>query len=505
MSTRRTVLKSLAATALALWGDLEGLPQTSDPVAALHDPLRPSFHYLPVRNWMNDPCGPIYYQGQYHLFHQYNPRAAVWGDMHWAHAVSPDMVHWTRLPVALAPTPGGPDSEGCFTGTAVLDRGRPTFLYTGVQNATRAEATLVDANTSMRETQCLAVATNDTLGTWKKLAASVIPRPPDGMKVTGFRDPSPWREGDTWYAIVGSGIAGKGGMVLLYRSPDLRSWKYLHPLFEGKWTGTPGSNPVDTGEMWECPEFFPLKDEVTGLEKHVLIYSTEGKVLWRSGTFDRVAMRFVPEKHGELDYGRKGTDRVTFYAPKTQLDASGNRILWGWVSETRPETEFSMAGWSGLMALPRVLTLHEGVLHIEPAAQVARLRRLVNHTKESHEFLLTLQPATGSAQPIEFGDATGKVLSIHSDSADETHTLRFASDGGVNQIAVPLPAPLTPGASIRVFVDNSVLEIFVDKRICYTHRFYIRDASLPILTLTLPGQWRAATQQSFALERIWPA
>ncbi len=84
---------------------------------------------------MNDPNGPIWWKGQYHLFYQLNPHAAVWGDMHWGHAISPDMVHWHHEPIALAPTPGGPDSEGCFSGSAVVFDGMPTFIYTGVQNA----------------------------------------------------------------------------------------------------------------------------------------------------------------------------------------------------------------------------------------------------------------------------------------------------------------------------------------------------------------------------------
>ena len=86
------------------------------------DPLRPQFHLLPQRNWMNDPNGPIFWKGKYHMFFQYNPDAAVWGDMHWAHAVSPDMVHWKHLPVALAPTPGGYDADGCFSGSAAVFR-----------------------------------------------------------------------------------------------------------------------------------------------------------------------------------------------------------------------------------------------------------------------------------------------------------------------------------------------------------------------------------------------
>ena len=77
---------------------------------------------------MNDPNGPLFWNGNYHMFFQYNPNAAVWGDMHWAHAVSSDMIHWLHLPVALAPTSGGPDQDGCFSGSAVLHDGAPAFL-----------------------------------------------------------------------------------------------------------------------------------------------------------------------------------------------------------------------------------------------------------------------------------------------------------------------------------------------------------------------------------------
>src|SRR5216683_7040503 len=82
----------------------------------MRDPLRPQFHLLPPANWMNDPCAPRFFRGQYHMFFQYNPGAAVWGDMHWAHAVSLDMIHWRHLPGALAPSPGAADADGCFTG-----------------------------------------------------------------------------------------------------------------------------------------------------------------------------------------------------------------------------------------------------------------------------------------------------------------------------------------------------------------------------------------------------
>src|SRR6266436_2371963 len=85
------------------------------------DPLRPQYHLLPAHNWMNDPNGPIFFRGRYHMFHQYNPQAAVWGNMNWAHSTSLDLIHWQYQPIALSPTNGGPDRDGVFSGSTVLD------------------------------------------------------------------------------------------------------------------------------------------------------------------------------------------------------------------------------------------------------------------------------------------------------------------------------------------------------------------------------------------------
>ena len=123
----------LASRSLSAARTLRRYNQESTPTELAADPLRPQFHLLPARNWMNDPDGPIYWNRRYHMFFQYNPNAAVWGDMHWAHAISTDMVHWAHLPVALTPTPGGPDQDGCFSGSAVNHGGTVAFLYTGVK------------------------------------------------------------------------------------------------------------------------------------------------------------------------------------------------------------------------------------------------------------------------------------------------------------------------------------------------------------------------------------
>ena len=111
---RRAFMTMLASTAAAsLRRRVTALPQFMAASAApAHDSLRPAYHFLAPHNWMNDPNGPIWWKGNYHLFYQLNPHAAVWGDMHWGHAISTDMVHWHHEPIALAPTPGGADSEG---------------------------------------------------------------------------------------------------------------------------------------------------------------------------------------------------------------------------------------------------------------------------------------------------------------------------------------------------------------------------------------------------------
>src|SRR5699024_8819003 len=106
----------------------------------------------PPANWMNDPNGLIQYRGLYHLFYQHNPNGALWGTMHWGHAVSTDLVHWRHLPIALAPDPDGPDADGCYSGVVVVHDGIPTLVYTGVRGKDQLA--------------CLATSADVDLATW---------------------------------------------------------------------------------------------------------------------------------------------------------------------------------------------------------------------------------------------------------------------------------------------------------------------------------------------------
>jgi beta-fructofuranosidase len=462
----------LPRTARALAGNIAGRD-------IAHDPLRPEYHFLAPHNWMNDPNGPIWWKGKYHLFYQLNPHAAVWGDMHWGHAISADMIHWRHQPIALAPTPGGPDSEGCFSGSAVVFNGVPAILYTGVQNAPPSQATIRDGSDKLRETQLLATAEDDSLGNWKKQAAPVISLPPAGMAVTGFRDPCPWQESDGWYLGVASGERGKGGCVLLYRSTDLRHWEYLHPLASGKPNGLKAVNPCDSGEMWECPDFFAVNG------RHCLLYSSEAKVFWTTGTYDVQAHTFDESRRGILDHG-------AFYAPKSFLAPDGRRILWGWIQETRPEAEFSQAGWAGAMSLPRVLTIGpQGQLEMNPAAEVEKLRGKLQKA--------TVQPGAPFRQQL--GDLR-RELHLSVGLAPATVAVRLLVQGQkvwelaldipantvrCNGVSFPLPSLPWPRPNLRIFLDGSVIESFIGGREAITSRVYAVAPGQTELEITVTG------------------
>lgn len=437
------------------------------------DPHRPLSHFMPPANWMNDPNGPIFWKGRHHLFYQHNPKEAWFsGPMCWGHAVSDDLVNWTHLPIALAPTPGGPDKDGCWTGSAVDNNGVPTIMYTGVHP----------------EVQCVATGGDDLVKWQKHPANPVIAQPPPGLDVTGFRDPCVWREDDAWYVVIGSGIKGEGGAALFYRSPDLISWEYLHPLLVGQ--------KESTGEMWECPDFFPLGD------KHVLLVSVLGTTLYFIGTYRN--HRFYPEIQGNTDFGG------SFYAAKSYLDGSGRRILWGWIWEGRNENAVRAAGWAGVMSFPRILGIDGSVLTMEPAPELLALRGasekfedfavapgemlLDRISGDSLEISAEIDPGSaeevglkvfcapdGSEETIiAFNQAEGRIW-VNRERSSLSPDVHRSVNGG--------PFKLNEGENLnlRVFLDKSVVEVFANRRACLTTRVYPSRRDSVHVKLTASG------------------
>ena len=457
----------------------------------LADLHRPRYHFLPAANWLNDPNGLIQWQGQYHLFYQYNPNGAFHGTIHWGHAASRDLVHWTDLPIALAPTPGGPDQDGCYSGCAVDHDGVPTLIYTGIRP----------------EVQCLATSA-DNLVTWQKYPGNpVIAAPPAGYDVLGFRDPWVWREGEHWYALIGSGLKDVGGTAFLYRSPDLIDWTFLHPLCSGR--------SEETGTIWECPNFFPLANQYVLLISPIPLR----KSLYLMGAYRD--HRFTPEQTGVLDEGG------CYYAPQTLLDAQGRRLIWGWLREDRTLEACREAGWNGVMSLPRVLGLSpDGSLSVAPVPELAALRG--RHLRVADQLL---PPGGRNLLADVAGDClelaleitpprTDTVEVVVRQSPDGAEQTRLSYDASTEQLSVDrrrasqdqttvrdvrgCPLRLAPGEplKLRLFLDRSVLEVFANDRVALASRIYPSRPDSLGLALDARGEAHLHTMDVWQLDPI---
>jgi beta-fructofuranosidase len=251
---------------------------------------------------MNDPNGLIFWNGRYHLFYQHNPAStAPFTRVSWGHAVSPDLVHWEDLPLALMPTPGSADQDGCWSGRAVVNDGNVFLLYTGLNGR--------------RQRPCVARAVDDQLVAFEKFernpVISVEPLP----GLLGFRDNAVRRADGELRQLIGAGSEALGGCLLDYRSKDVFSWDYCGVFLSARSSGLPG-------DMWECPDFFPLED------RWFLVLSVlEGReqlgVLGVGGAMDGDC--FQPEVQRRLDTGSR------WYAPQSFDAPDGRRIAFGWL------------------------------------------------------------------------------------------------------------------------------------------------------------------------------
>eukprot|EP00884_Botryococcus_braunii_P020058 jgi/Botrbrau1/6736/Bobra.0324s0022.1 len=175
---------------------------------------KPWFHVMPREGWLNDPNGPIFHKGRYHIFYQHISGSSEWEwRMSWGHASSPDLVKWEHEPIALSPTPGGLDASGCWSGTTAVDLdGTPVMLYTGVRLRTNPDCgplphEALDLGLPMIESQLYATCDKEEerLTGWVKGEEACIPHPPEGWALEGWRDPYIIQRGDSglpWRLIL---------------------------------------------------------------------------------------------------------------------------------------------------------------------------------------------------------------------------------------------------------------------------------------------------------------
>jgi len=465
------------------------------------DPQRPAYHFTPPWAWMNDVNGPLFWKGRYHIFYQHKPNGAYRklvesepARMRWGHASSADLVHWTHHPIALTPTPGGPDSGGCNSGGVVVNNGVATFIYWGDPGGL-----------------CLATSDDPELIRWTKHPANPVMPNPEPDAPYRVHDPCAWKHGDLWYTLCGSRDPDGRDVAYLFKSQDLIHWEYLHPFYD--------SNPrwIEDGEDCAVPDFFPLGD------KHMLLFCSHlTGTQYYLGRYEDD--RFYLEQHARMSWpgGLLG-------GGFTMLDEKGRRIFLDWIREARtPEAERA-SGWSGVMTLPRILSLAEdGSLAIEPVPEVEVLR--LNHRRHENIRLtadseLTLDDVRGDrlelAVEVDAGDLPefgvkvrcspggeeqtaivlnpgAKTLSVEMGESSLDESIQYlyyrwakeSPDGKLTIDAQSAPFALADGESLklRIFLDRSVLEVFANGRQCVTQRIYpTRSDSLGVVLFSRGG------------------
>ncbi|KAL7133596.1 hypothetical protein ABFS83_12G151800 [Erythranthe nasuta] len=324
----------------------------STPAVNVKQVHRTGYHFQPTKHWINDPNGPMYYNGIYHLFYQYNPKGAVWGNIVWAHSVSKDLINWKKLDPAIYPSKPF-DQYGCWSGSAtILPGNKPVILYTGI----------IDKNNTQVQNYAIPADLSDPyLTKWIKPDNNPLIVADISVNKTAFRDPTTaWWSGDDghWRISIG-GRRRERGMAFLYRSRDFVHWvKAKHPLHSRGGTGN-----------WECPDFFPVSVfGKNGLDtsfvgsgiKYVLKVSLDVTryEYYTLGTYSNEKDRYVPDK-GMID-GWNGLryDYGNFYASKSFFDPSKNRrILWGWANESDSTADDVKKGWAGIQLIPRTILL----------------------------------------------------------------------------------------------------------------------------------------------------
>ena len=415
------------------------------------EPLRGQFHFSSRRGWNNDPNGMVYFNGEYHLFYQHNPYGWGWGNMHWGHAVSRDMIHWQELGDVLAPDGLGP----MFSGSAVVDWNNTS----GFGKDGHAPLVLIYTAAGNPTTQCIAYSTDGR--NFTKYAANPVVR----QITNGNRDPKViWHEATKkWVMVLYVGL-NNTHTIHFFTSPDLRVWT-LASVTEG---GTMGKSAY----LFECPDFFelPIDGDPSRKQWVLLAANTE----YATGAFDGVA--FKPRQSR-----RPGQRGRGFYAPQTFSDIpsqDGRRIQIGWFQTATPGMPFNQS-----MSIP--LELQLTATPDGPRMTWTPIKELKSLRVKSHKIAaLTLKPT--SANPLAGLDP--ELVELHAefepgDASEVAFTVRGASvvyDAKTQELIVNdlrAPAPLRDGKQrLTILRDRTGLEILASDGQIYMPMPYLSKA-----------------------------
>ncbi|WCM62846.1 glycoside hydrolase family 32 protein [Paenibacillus polymyxa] len=369
---------------------------------------RPQFHYSPEKNWMNDPNGMVYFEGEYHLFYQHTPHDTQpdFGNMHWGHAVSKDLVHWTELPPAIPPGEDG----AIFSGSAVVDKNNTSGFFDEEGSGLVAIYTNEGNKAQPGKPQVQSIAYSKDKGrTWTKYEGNPVLFPTDTLD---FRDPKViWHDESSMWIMV---LAVRD-RVEFYTSPNLKEWSFASEF---------GSDiPHIHRGIFECPDIFRIQvDEDSNTTKWILMLSVGDRngvnpddpeppaggsgMMYFVGSFD--GKSFTPDEALEsidtikwVDYGSD------FYAAVSWNGISnedGRKIWIGWMNNWRYATTLPSKEWRGKTSIPRELQLRtylEGLRLIQtPINELSQLRKPILSLQD-----LTIKPGMNVLSDISAAKA----------------------------------------------------------------------------------------------------
>ncbi len=401
--------------------------------ALIEEKYRPLYHHTPKRGWMNDPNGMFYKDGVWHLFYQYNPYGSMWGNMHWGHSSSADLLHWKDEGVALAPDVWGT----IFSGSCVTDKENIVAMYT------TSRPTPFGGDV---QAQCIAFS-KDGGKTFAKYEGNPVLTAED----KDFRDPRPfWNEDiKAWNLIL-----AVGQEMRIYSSADLKEWKYESSF---------GQEYGNHGGVWECPDLIKIDD------KWVLICNINpggpgggSATQYFVGSFDghRFTCESMPKVTKWMDYGKDHYATVSFY------NAPENRhVVLAWMSNWQYANQVPTRQFRSANSIPRDLGLfrygEETYVSVVPSKEMSAARGA--KMKQPTEACEVVVDVKGSAD-ITLSNTKGEQVTMRYDARQQTFRMDRTQSGNVSfSEAFPCvtEAP-TYGTvrQLRIFIDRCSIEAF---------------------------------------------
>lgn len=417
--------------------------------------FRPTYHFSPLYGWMNDPNGMVYKDGEYHLFYQHNPYGSKWGNMHWGHAISKDLINWEHRPDAITP-----DALGTiFSGSAVVDTDNTAGFGAG--------AIVIYTQNSDRQVQSIAYSTDNGRSFTKYENNPVLT-----SDARDFRDPKVFWHKETQRWIM---LLAVGQEMQIFSSSNLKDWAFESSFGEGQ-----GAH----GGVWECPDLFELPVDGTNEKKWVLLCNLNpggpfggSATQYFVGTFN--GKEFVNESPSKTKWMDWGKDH---YATVTWSDAPDNRrIAIAWMSNWQYANDVPTSQYRSPNSVPRDLSLFtvdgETYLQSAPSPELLKLRDIskkrsfkVNGTRTikdmiagnegAYEIELTIENQHADVIGFRLYNDKGEEVDMQYDMKEKKFSMdrRKSGEVGFNE-----NFPMLTWTTIESGKDELKLRLFVDK------------------------------------------